>query len=146
MQTNIFSGVYYPTSNLFLVECLNIVGTLHEHANSTNVNDLILFEVINVMLKKWLNYYKNISLLYLVTIIFYPKFKLEGFKSGLQIYYEFLGIKNEINVGKIIDDVKKDLIDLFNDYISRYNLLVIGQSSSEPVPSSLSIGDYWLLQ
>ena len=68
-----------------------------------------------------MNYYKNIPLLYLVAIVFYPKFKLEGLKSGLQTYYEFLGIENEIIIDKIIDDVKKDLIDLFNDYISRYN-------------------------
>ena len=73
-------------------------------------------------MKKWLYYYKSIPLLYLVVRVFYPRFKLEGLESGLQTFYEFLGIENEINVGKIIDDVKKDLIDLFNDYISRYNL------------------------
>ena len=50
MQTNIFSGIYYPTSNLFFVECLNIVGTLHEHANSENENDIVLFGAIPVMI------------------------------------------------------------------------------------------------
>ena len=48
--TNIFSSVYYPTSNLFLIECLNIVGTLHEHANSENENDIVLFGTITVMM------------------------------------------------------------------------------------------------
>ena len=73
-----------------------------------------------------MDYYRNIPLLYLIAPIFYPKFKLESLKSRLQTYYEFLGIENEINVGKIIDYVKKDLIDLFSDYISRYNLQTVG--------------------
>ena len=110
------------------------------------MNNIVLFGAITVKMQKWLNYYKNIPLLYLVAIVFYPKFKLEGLKSRLQIYYEFLGIENEINVGTIIDGVQKDLIDLFNDYISRYNLQAVGQSSSEPVTSNLSMGDRWLLQ
>ena len=33
-------------------------------------------------------------------------------KSVIQTYYEFLRIENEINVGKIIDDVKKNLIKM----------------------------------
>ena len=124
---------------------MNIIGTLHAHASSENVNDIVLFGAITVMLQKWLNCYKNIPSLYLVAIIFYPKFKLEGLKSGLQTYYEFLRIENEINIGTIIDGVQKDLIDLFNDYISRYNLQSVGQYNSDHVPSSLSIGDRWLL-
>ena len=79
---------------------MNIVGTPHEHANSENANDLVLSEVITVMMKKWLHYYKSIPLLYLVAILFYPKFKLEGLKSGLQIYYEFLGIKMKLMLAK----------------------------------------------
>ena len=47
---NIFSGIYYPKSNLFIVECLNIIGTLHEHANSENENDIVLFGPITVMI------------------------------------------------------------------------------------------------
>ena len=104
---------------------MNIVGTLHEHANSGNENDIILFGAISVIMQKWLNYYKNIQLLYLIAIFFDPKFKLEGLKSGLLTYYELVGIENEFNVGKIIDDMKKDLIDLFNNYISRYNLQAV---------------------
>ena len=73
------------------------------------MNDLVLFESITKILKKWLNYYRNIPLLYLVATVFYLRFKLEGLKSGLQTYYEFLRIENEINVGKIIDDVKKKI-------------------------------------
>ena len=42
--------------------------------------------------------------------------------------------------------MKKDLIDLFSDYINRYNLQAVGQSSNKPVPLRINIGDRWLLQ
>ena len=50
--TNIFSVVYYPTTHLFIFESLNIVGTLDEHVESSDHNDIILFEAINVMKRK----------------------------------------------------------------------------------------------
>ena len=74
--TLIFYGVYYHTAHLFLLESLNIVGTLDEHVESNDPNDFILFEAITGMKVKWLNYFREIPLLYLIAAIFDPKFKL----------------------------------------------------------------------
>ena len=52
---HIFSGVYYPTTHLFIFESLNIIGTLDEHVESPDPNDIVLFEAINVMKRKWLH-------------------------------------------------------------------------------------------
>ena len=74
--TLVFSGVYYPTAHLFLLESLNIVGTLDEHADSDDPNDIVLLEAITVMKVKWLNYFREIHLLYLIAAVFDPRFKL----------------------------------------------------------------------
>ena len=67
--------------------------------------------------------------------------------STIQTYYTYLGISDEINITKTINKIKINLIHLFNDYVSSYNLQSLWQSSSEPVISlRLSAGDRWLLQ
>ena len=144
----IFSGVYYPTVHLFLLESLNIVGTLDEHVESSDPNDSIFFEAITAMKVKWLNYFREIPLLYFIAAVFDPRFKLEGLSGGLQAYYGYLGILAEIDITRIMTKLRNDLIDLFNDYIIRYNLGTLGESSSsEPViQTRLSAGDCWLLQ
>ena len=146
--TLIFSGDYYPTAHLFLLESLNIVGTLDEHVDSDDPNDLVLLEAITVMKVKWLNYFREIPLLYLIAAVFDPRFKLEGLNGGLQAYYGYLGILDEIDITRIMTKLRNDLIELFNDYIVRYKLGTLGESSSsEPViQTRLSAGDRWLLQ
>ena len=147
-DTLVFSGVYYPTAHLFLLESLNIVGTLDEHVDSGDPNDIVLLEAITVMKVKWLNYFREIPLLYLIAAVFDPRFKLEGLNGGLQAYYGYLGILDDIDITSIMTKLRNDLIILFNDYIVRYNLGTLGQSSSsEPViQTRLSAGDRWLLQ
>ena len=46
-STYILSCVYYPTTHLFLLECINIVGVIYE-----NENGLGLFAYLNVMRSK----------------------------------------------------------------------------------------------
>ena len=83
--TKNFSGVYYLTTHLFILESLNIVGTLDKHVDSRDSNDIILFEAVNVMKRKWLNYFRGISLLYLIATVFDPRFKLEGLNGGYKL-------------------------------------------------------------
>ena len=101
---------------------MNIVGALDEHVESSDPNDIILFEAITAMKVKWLNYFREIPLLYLIAAVFDPRFKLEGLSSALQAYYSYLGILNEIDITRIIVRLRIGLIELFNDYIVRYNL------------------------
>ena len=81
--TNNFSGVYYPTSNIFMLECLNIVGTLHEVQNSEDIDNLILYDCIKTMRLKWLIYFKEIPPLYLIATVLDPRFKVEGLENAL---------------------------------------------------------------
>ena len=65
-STNILTGFYYPTTNLFIIENFNIVGAF-DHCMS---QELELISCIQVMKSKWLNYYQNIPIIYLLEIIF----------------------------------------------------------------------------
>ena len=103
--TLIFSGVYYPTAHLFLLESLNIVGTLDEYLESNDSNDIVLLEAITVMKVKWLHYFREIPLLYLIAAVFDPRFKLEGLNGGLQAYYGYLGILDDIDITSIMTKV-----------------------------------------
>ena len=64
--TYTLSSVYYPTTYLFLVECINFVGVFDEYEN-----DVELQHTIVTMKMKWLHYYSEISIIYLVACVFY---------------------------------------------------------------------------
>ena len=55
--TTTLSGVYYPTTNLFMTKTLNIVGALYNCMSQ----DEELKSCIEVMKAKWYNCYANIQ-------------------------------------------------------------------------------------
>ena len=55
---NALSGVYYPTTNLFIIEAINIVGVFDEYMSQ----EPELKTCIEVMKSKWLDYYAIIKL------------------------------------------------------------------------------------
>ena len=59
--TTILSGVYYPTTNLFMIEVLNIIGALYDCMSQEKE----LKSCIEVMQAKWCDYYANIPIIYL---------------------------------------------------------------------------------
>ena len=59
--TNILSGVYYPTTNLFMIEALTIIGVFY----NCMCQEEELKPCILVMKSKWCDYYANISIIYL---------------------------------------------------------------------------------
>ena len=144
--TYTLSGVYYPTSHLLLIECINIVGAMQE-----NETDLILSESILIMKNKWLNYFKMIPLINLVACVFDPRIKIDGLTDYLRMYYECLHIdESEINIDNIINDVRKILGELYNEYKMQYGDVL---SSSQPTcqvqsvaTGKLSMGDRILLE
>jgi hypothetical protein len=143
--TYTLSGVYYPTSHLFLIECLNIVGVMQE-----NENNELLHDCISSMKKKWLDYFEDIPPLFLAACVFDPRCKFEGLSDYLFAYYSCLNItKTEIDITSIIFNVRKDINDLYSEFISQQT----GQSSSQlstqvqNEPSSrINMGDRILLQ
>ena len=85
------SGVYYPTTYLFLIECIHICGALEEHEN-----DLNLFFCIQTMKNKWLVYFKIISSIYLVACVFDPRWKLDGSHDYLKAYYDIIQVDEDV--------------------------------------------------
>ena len=69
--TNTLFGVYYPTTNLFIIEFFNIVDVFDECMSQ----DLELKSCFDVMKSKWLDYYANIPIIYLLELIFDPRCK-----------------------------------------------------------------------
>ena len=84
--TNTLFGVYQPTTNLFIIETLNIVGVFDECMSQ----DLELKSCIDVMKSKWLDYYANIPIIYLLRLIFDLRCKLDFLTMCLENYYSFL--------------------------------------------------------
>ena len=60
--TNTLFGVYYPTTNLFIIETLNIVDARYDCISQ----DEDLKSCILVMKSKWCSYYSNIPLIFLL--------------------------------------------------------------------------------
>ena len=86
--TNNLSGVYYSTNNLFIIESLNIAGAF-AHCES----DIEFAEAVNDMKVKWLEYYREFPNIYLITMCFDPRCKLENLSYYLNGYYSSQGLK-----------------------------------------------------
>lgn len=68
--TYTLSDVYYPTSHLYIKECVNVAGLFEQHMMD---NELQL--TIHAMKSKWLNCYLYILPIYLIASIFNPHVK-----------------------------------------------------------------------
>lgn len=130
--TYTFSNVYKPTSNLFIVEALNIAFALNEGEKIYEIH-----EGIAHMKVKWLNYYKIIPDIFLVASVFDPRFKYDGLQEMLENYYDYLGLQNdyEIDVNNMIVRVKKHIHDL----CSHYHVIDNVDSPLPPTTSSFSL-------
>ena len=132
--TNTLSGVYYLTTNLFIIEALNIVGAFDECMSQ----ELELKACIDVMKSKWLDYYANIPIIYLLGIIFYPSCKLDYLTMCLENYYSFLDL--EVDVNSIVSNVKFMFYSLYDEYVKFYdpNLNINVQQDVPQTKPSLS--------
>ena len=122
--TYTLSGVYYPTTHLFIIECVNIAGVFEEYED-----DEQLGATIKAMKSKWLTYYKHIPFIYLVASVFDPRTKLEGVKDFLTMYYGCLHIEIDLDINLLKGMVSNSIVALYNDYYNRYNATDIGSSS-----------------
>ena len=96
--SNTWSDIYYSTTNLFIIESLNSVGAFDDCI--TQEPELISY--IQVMKSKWLDYYQNISIIYLIRIIFDSYYKLNYLSDCLKTYYKYLALT--IDVSTLIRD------------------------------------------
>ena len=109
------SGVYYPTTHLFIFESINIAGAFC-HCES----DISIREVVHAMKQKWLDYYAEIPNIYLIAMIFDPRCKLENMSYYLNGYYGVDGLKMEYDIDACCARVKKLLYDLYDEYLTVY--------------------------
>ena len=113
--TSTLSSVYYPTIKLFIIEALNIVGLLDECMSQ----ELKLKACIDVMKSKWLDYYANIPIIYLLRLIFDLCWKLDSLIMCLENYYNFLDL--EVDVHSIVSNIKSIF---FHYMINMLNFMV----------------------
>ncbi|KAK3193278.1 hypothetical protein Dsin_024588 [Dipteronia sinensis] len=126
--TNNLSGVYYPTTNLFIIESLNIAGAF-AHCES----DSELHESVTTMKDKWLEYYKEFPNIYLIALCFDPRCRLESLPDYLSAYYE-QGLKIDYDVDMCCTRVKTLLYELYDEYIKVY-----GPSLNIDVPQTQNV-------
>ncbi|KAK3211571.1 hypothetical protein Dsin_016277 [Dipteronia sinensis] len=123
--TNNLSGVYYPETNLFIIESLNIAGAF-AHCESISQ----VYESVTAMKEKWLEYYKEFPNIYLIALCFDPCCRLESLPDYLSVYYE-QGLKIDYVVDMCCARVKTLLYDLYDEY-----LIVYGSSLNIDVPQN----------
>ena len=112
------SGVYYPTTHLFLTECLNIVDIFQENEGDNQLGPTII-----AMRTKWMQYYTKIPIIYLVACVLDPRTKMEGLLDDLNSYYECLHLIETVNIRDIEKEVKDIIVELYNDFCNRYNIV-----------------------
>ena len=113
--TNILFDIYYPTTNLFMIEALNIVGVFYDCISQEE--DLKPY--ILVMKAKWCSYYANISIIYLLGLIFDPRCKLDMMTTCLENYYSFLEL--EVDVPSLVSYIKSTFYLLYDEYFKFYS-------------------------
>ena len=111
---NTLFGIYYSTTNLFIIESLNIVVAFDDCMSQ----EPELVPCIQVMKYKWLHYYQNISIIYLLGIIFYSRYKLNYLSDCLDIYYKCLTLS--FDVPALLRDVRQLFYLLYDEYIKFY--------------------------
>ncbi|KAK3229790.1 hypothetical protein Dsin_001671 [Dipteronia sinensis] len=126
--TNALSGVYYPTTHLFLIQSVNIAGAISECEL-----DIQLSQCVATMKTKWLNYYEEIPIIYLLASCFDPRFKLECLQDYLTHYYNSLG--KEVDTLNYCNSVKTLLYELYDEYLKIYGPS-LNISVSQPQPTS----------
>ena len=99
------------------------------------------------MKSKWLDYYQNIPIIYLLGIMFYPRCKLDYLFDCLDTYYKCLAIPFDV-LGLIID-VKKLFYSLNEEYAKFYghslNINIEQDALSVQAPTSQVGKDYQIL-
>ena len=80
-----FLRIYMPSVHLFIMEACNIVGTLKQVRG-----DVLLQGAINNMCSKWLDYYKEIPMIYNIGMILDPLLRVEGLRNYVNLYYEIV--------------------------------------------------------
>ncbi|KAK3226942.1 hypothetical protein Dsin_006804 [Dipteronia sinensis] len=115
-------------SNQAQISSVNIAGAISECEL-----DIQLSQCVAAMKTKWLIYYEEIPIIYLLASCFDPRFKLECLQDYLTHYYNSLGI--EVDILNYCNSVKTLLYELYDGYLKIYGPS-LNISISQPQPTS----------
>ena len=122
--TRLFSGVYYPTTNLVFYELSEINELFH-----TYQHDSLLEDIIALMEEKFNKYLKHfLTIFYFVTIMD-PRIKFEGCKYLLENFYEKM---NYPYCFLAWNDIELSINNMYDFYDSQFE----NKQSSQPTSSS----------
>ena len=79
----LFSGVYYPTTNLIFYELTEITELF-----CTYQDDFLLQDIVHSIKEKFNKYFKDFFNIFYFATIMDPRIKFEGCKYLLEIFYE----------------------------------------------------------
>ncbi|CAA0810862.1 Unknown protein, partial [Striga hermonthica] len=140
--TNILSGVYYPTTQLVVSQCIAIMWGFKD------IYDLEPFKysgLVEDMLQKWLKYYYYIPDTFLIARLLHPTVREQGLLNQLNMYYDYMyqlplpsgvpSYRDKPNIPQLVEQAKNLLYDMF-----RETAIAHGESPSTFVRSSGASG------
>ncbi|WJZ88271.1 hypothetical protein VitviT2T_007588 [Vitis vinifera] len=110
-STNIFCGVYYPTSNRVITQITNIFIVLQKYLSFEIFNDTIF-----AMIEKFRKYWGEIPLIFYIALIVDPRLKFEALDEWLTIIY----FNDQIKIEEIKNEINSLLYNLYNYYKEKY--------------------------
>ena len=109
--TKVSSGVYYPTSNLVLLQLVEIAEQF-----SSFRDDPFFFQIIYSMEEKFKKYYENMPLIFPLAAVMDPRIKLFGVHCAL----ESLSYTLAFNINITNRQLDTFINDMYNDYFIKY--------------------------
>ena len=107
VSTNIFCGVYYPTSHRVIMQITNIYIVLKKYLDFEIFNDTIF-----AIMEKIKKYWGEIPLIYYIGLVVDPRLKFEVFDEWLKVIY----FGDERKIEEIKNKVISLLHNLYNNY------------------------------
>lgn len=125
----VLAGVYYPTSVLVVDKCIKVAVLLNSLTECDGLGGCF-----GEMMAKWLEYFHDIPIIFLVAKLLDPRVRIDGLEKLLGIYYDALFPVKDENApvpSVVVAKAKTFLYDLFDEYkIKCSDDLGVGSSTS----------------
>lgn len=126
------SGVYYPTSVLFVDHCVKIAVVFNSLIGSDGLGDCSAG-----IIAKWLEHFLEIPNVFLLAKVFDPRVRLDGLETMLEIYYDALFPTKDDDTplpSSVVANVRTSLYEIFEEYRTKHS-----ENSSMDIISTSSV-------